>query len=371
MADDYAYGDEDDGYYYGDNNGSAYLGGQGGGDGGEAAYYDPPYSLEQDVPLRGVWVSVGWTIIACGTAGHLMTMVVLLSSRRMRSQPLAVHLVALSLAGLASLYFGLLREVVHAQSTDANGLGIDLRRETSELGCKFHVMFTYVSLQLYSWLQATIAVDRLVSICWPIAYRKACTHRANAVADGIQLAVLVGCSGFVAHVNGSDGSNTCQVLDDHLFKVWEYVDLVVFSALPAAVMLPSNVATLMLIRTRLQTKLHVQRSWPVTAMLLTINAVFIVTTLPISVAHFAYAATSVQTGMWLRAAFSLFQYAGSASSFLFYCVAGSNFRKAIADVFSCKDGARHSSLSVRSSVLKTDSQEGQGRCSTSTGMSCL
>jgi len=276
-----------------------------------------------------LWKYLGIIILVLGTLGHTLSITVMVASKTMRVQSSTIYLIAMSIAGILTLYTGLLRYFIFI---GINGWTDDLRN-LSHAGCKLHFMLTYASLQYFAWMQATVACDRLISVLSPHTYMLSCKWKIALIVALIELTLVVSLNVAVLVSVGHNDEGYCiPTAIDFWFDVWGYIDLVSFSLLPAFIMIICNSVILVILKKskmRTSSSSNVARS--LTVMLMALNVLFLITTLPISVIFFLnwgtfgerhYAITEL---CWTI--FSLLQYAGSAGTFFVYCFTGSKFRE--------------------------------------------
>lgn len=279
---------------------------------------------------EGLWAYVGMTILLIGTVGHCISIIVLGKSRSMRTQSSTVYLVAMSLAGLFSLYTGLLRYTILIGITKWE---YDFRHAHNAV-CKIHMMLTYASLQYFAWVQATVAVDRLISVRFPHRYMTSCKSKVGLIVVSVELGLCL-CLNLPVVFSVGVKDNECRVVFDKFFRnVWANIDLVSYSLLPAAVMTVCNSLILVMLS---KNKMKARNQKDITIMLMSLNLFFLMTTLPISVIFFIDWGIFPQkrfiiVEMWWTI-FSLIQYTGAAGTFFVYCITGSKFRDELRRVF--------------------------------------
>ena len=284
-----------------------------------------------------LWAYVGITIIIVGTVGHILSISVMSYSKSMRVQSSTVYLISMSITGIVSLYTGLLRYVMFI---GISGWENDLR-DTSDGVCKAHMMITYASLQYFAWLQATVAVDRLISVLLPHQYMTRCKWKVGLLVSLIELLLVVLLNIAVAVSVGQSEEGYCvPVSREFFFSIWGYIDLISFSLLPAAIMIVCNSVILYLLyKSKMKTGSSNSVAKSITVMLMSLNVLFLVTTLPVSVVFFldwgTYGERQYAVIELAWTIFSLLQYAGSACTFFLYCVTGSKFREELIKMFSC------------------------------------
>lgn len=284
-----------------------------------------------------LWATVGIVIIVVGTVGHLLSMTVMVASKTMRVQSSTVYLITMSITGIVTLYTGLLRYVVFIGITRWD---VDIR-DTSDIFCRLHMTATYASLQYFAWLQATVAVDRLISVLMPHKYMVSCKWKLALSTVLIELLLVILLNLGVGMSVGHNSKGFCIAQSKHFFyNVWGYIDLVSYSLLPALILIVCN-SMIMKILKRSKLKVGSSRgsaARSLTVMLMSLNVLFLITTLPVSIVFFLkwgvfgehrYAVIEL---CW--SVFSLLQYAGSACTFFVYCITGSKFREELCHLFS-------------------------------------
>ena len=288
----------------------------------------------EEIITRHLWTYVGCLIIIIGTLGHFLSITVMATSRSFRIQCSTVYLITMSISGLLPLYTGLLRFVIFI---GISGWENDLR-DASDAVCRFHMTMTYASLQYFAWLQATIAVDRLISVAVPHKYAMLFSWRIGIVVVVFELLAVVGLNMAVTFTTGFNENGSCAILKQSFFNnVWTYIDLLSFSLVPATILIICNTAILFLLyqrqyRVASDSSSKIARS--ITVMLMSLNVLFLITTLPISIMALQqfikwgdYGSKQYALMDLIWSVCSLFQYAGSACTFFVYFVTGSKFRE--------------------------------------------
>lgn len=286
-----------------------------------------PFYLEAELSSY-LWVYLGIFIVIVGTVGHILSITVLVSSKAMRSQSSTVYLVAMSVAGIVSLYTGMLRNIILIGFTNFQ---VDIR-DAHDSFCRIHAALTYGSLQYFAWLQATIAIDRLISVFRPHRYMTSCKQLFAIIAVLIELACVILLNVAVVVSMGHNNKNQCAVFKVEFFQThWEYIDLASYCLIPSLILIVCNTAILCLLkRTKLKNGSVNQATRSITIMLMTLNLIFLITTLPVSIialfnwSSFPYPYLKYELAYTV---FNLFQYGGSASTFFVYCLSGSKFRE--------------------------------------------
>lgn len=268
----------------------------------------------------------GTIIIILGTVFHILALVTLCCSPAMRRQSSTVYMIAMSLTGLVTLYSGLLRWIIIGYSQ----WSIDIR-DHSDAGCRIQMTITYMSLQYFAWLQATVAVDRLIAVRKPHRYMNTCSWKIGSGVVLGQLLLAISLCVMILVMSGHDDMGNCQM---PFAKIWGYIDLASYSLVPALILIICNCLVAAFLThhdIKFSSKSRDEKAFSVTVMLLALNIFFIVTTLPISVIFFMdygeYGTAKYFKLELIYTVFSLFQYIGTSCSFLVYCLTGTKFRE--------------------------------------------
>lgn len=322
---------------------------------------------ELDVTIDNLWKYGGTTLISLGTIGHLLSIIVVNSSRSLRRQSSGVLVTALSVTGILTLYLGVLRSTILGYSQ----WNIDIRNFSTAV-CKGHQMLTYMSLQCIAWLQATVAIDRVIHVAlpaWNFRYhiKRKLRWKHGLIIVTVEAAVAACLNICPLFIVGIKEEGYCGKLDKYkcLENIWRYVDLLSFSLVPSAIIIICNctiLATVSYHKVRSEepnTKL-MKRRRSLTAMLSTVNVWFLITTLPISLVVLG---SQWDTSDKLKlihlhavyAACSFLQYIGTSSTFFIYCVSGSRFRSQLRRLLSRTEASirRRSSTFSRQSTKQT------------------
>ncbi|WAR14786.1 FMAR-like protein, partial [Mya arenaria] len=169
---------------------------------------------------------------------------------------------------------------------------------------------------------------------------------------------------------------TCSPLKDHSYAdffnfIYPWVDLLMYFLIPAVILVIGDIIIIRKIiesRTLRKLMLHIDssarklhdKSASVTMMLLTVNAVFVLCTTPISIfligmpywVDSAQGFTSVQAIGW--AIVNLLMYLNHAINFILYFLSGTKFRQKVMDMFYRKKIQRAQSLSLSQRESNSD-----------------
>lgn len=315
-------------------------------------------------------------LFVTGTVGNSLSFIVL-TRRRMRQVSTYVYLAVLSVADTLVLVVGLLLLWV-GQVT-----GRDVR-SLSQWSCRLITVLGYTVSDYSVWLIIAVTVERYIAVCHPLRAAFMCNHRT---AIRVVLAIFV----LVLGVNinflwmtevqlyprtGSAGNPPQQPhctaaagLEFVVNQVWPWVDAIIYSFLPFAIILFLNTLIIRRVvrarqdrrrdlsigcggyhRSSIQSRrvlasstlrTHRQPSATETnvvlsLMLLTISFAFLVTTLPMNVTVIAtdfwnvYAVSDLQLRARVQLARTiteLLMYVNHSMNFFLYCATGQKFRQ--------------------------------------------
>ena len=336
-----------------------------------------------------IWIYVSPVLLLVGTFGNILSILVLLR-KSMRSSTTMFYLTALSFGDLFTLYTGLLRYWIAAFKD------VDVRNE-SDAGCKIHTFLVYFSLDFTVWILVAVTLDRCLCVSLPFKARRICSLKRSRM-----VVIIIICALFLKNMHffwtvqlvhtwefRCDGATVS--VNYFLDFVWPWIDFSTFCLIPFTIMIVCNIkiiyemivsqrkisANTDIYRPKLLTqfsntgtsgpsntlpqhgfcrqresvavsadtnkKLQTQRISSLTAMLLTVNCVFLITTLPIQIFLIGeeYWFPSDNRSNEQIASFSLgwaivniLQYLNNAIHFFLYCLTGPRFRHQLKSIFN-------------------------------------
>ena len=237
-------------------------------------------------------------LIFCGVTGNLLSFIVL-QSRFYRQVPSSFIMSALSIVDSMVLLTGLLRHWISALS----GTTIDVR-SLSVVGCHIHIYLAYFLPQLSSWSLCLMTLERLASVVAPFKAKQIFSRPRMIIAwvvTAISLAALNAHSFKITDLVRNEINNepnntyvyyTCQRLDEHnhfALKIWPWIDMLMVTIIPVIIIFTSNIIIITMVTraSRLrEKKMQVKadnESNSMTAMLISISVVYLLTTLPASI----------------------------------------------------------------------------------------
>ncbi|KAF6040974.1 hypothetical protein EB796_000691 [Bugula neritina] len=304
--------------------------------------YHPDYDpTDQECIILDLRKYGGAVILVTGTIGHILSLLVILTKKSFRIQTFGVYIVALSLAGLLTLYTGVVDWTIPGFTLWQFNL-----RKSLKMGCIFHVILTHASLQYVAWIQATIALDRTCQVAKNVWNTEYCgsnnlNWKKGLIIVSVELLVCLGLNSSVVLV--LDYANGCIYLQaSPAWSIWSVFDLISFSILPAFIIIISNIVLIIATRHSLtrtksehKNKTLVKTRRSMTLMLTAVNILFVVTTLPVSIVQLLDN-DNPKTKLFRSACYAI-QYLGVANTFVVYCISGSKFRSALGEwkIFKC------------------------------------
>ena len=298
-----------------------------------------------------IWNTLSPIFIVFGTVGNILSILVL-TRESIRKSTTALYLTCLTFSDLVVLYTGLLRQwIFHLFEFDI--------RHLSEAVCKLHIWLVYSSLDFSAWILIAVTLERIIAVWYPYSEKTKCS-KLNATALIITILILV--LALNAHLlYGMVNKDTdmaemrCVSIDESysiFFRsVWSWLDLCVFCVIPFSVIVIGNSFILYKLlgrhrRTKRRDNTSIQKmdripqnhhhhhQSSMTTMLITLNTVFLITTLPISIYEICYEYVYVTTDPQMKARLDLvwavvnmLMYTNNAVNFILYSLSGSRFRQ--------------------------------------------
>ena len=295
-----------------------------------------------------IWKTVPPILLIFGTCGNILS-IVILTGKSIRKSTTALYLICLTFSDLAVLYTGLLRQwVIYLFVFDV--------REVSEIACKIHTWLVYSFLDFSAWLLIAVTLERIVAVWCPYNFKGKCNrHNAVILITGILLSVLGLNSHFLygmVFIKIDNGAETCGYIDTSygrfLDTAWSWIDLCAFCLIPFTFIVIGNCFILLKVvksHRKAKTKDVPGKYKPgkrnkdnqqssMTAILVTLNTVFLLTTLPISIYNIGHTYWRVMETPRVKARLDLWwavvnmlMYTNNAVNFLLYSLSGSQFRQ--------------------------------------------
>ena len=309
-----------------------------------------------------IWKVVPPILILFGTIGNILSIVVL-TRKSIKASTTALYLTFLAFSDLLVLHTGLLRQWLNYLTE------YDVRH-TSEAACKIHIWLVYSSLDFSAWILIAVTLERVISTWCPHSAKTKCNRKyATILIISIMFLSLALNShllfGMVNKVTIDDKGqiktiDRCATIDPmyaNFFNVtWPWIDLCAFCLIPFTVIVVGNSCILFkVIKSRQKAKSRIRPSLrsthkssshigptnsSMTAMLFTLNMVFLFTTSPVSIYNIGYPhwlsgasePTIASLEFWW-AVVNMLMYTNNSINFLLYCLSGSRFRQEVKRLF--------------------------------------
>ncbi|XP_045215141.2 probable G-protein coupled receptor 139 [Mercenaria mercenaria] len=311
-----------------------------------------------------IWKIIPPILIILGTVGNGLSILVL-TRRSIRTSTTALFLTVLAFSDLVVLYSGLLRQwLIYLFDIDV--------REISQFGCKLNIWLVYSSLDFSAWILVGVTLERVVSAWLPHSAQTLCSRRSAA---GLIISLGIFILAFNAHLlygmvfkytfdhSGHAELQKCVEVNNRykdFFNVtWPWIDLCAFCLIPLTVIVMGNwFIVFKLINSQRRVHSRVVPSSAVngrgptttpgpcgkpssaTAMLFTLNIVFLFSTLPISIYNIGYIYWTeganerdhAQLDLWW-AIVNMLMYVNNSINFFLYCLSGAKFRREAIRIF--------------------------------------
>ncbi|CAH1780743.1 unnamed protein product [Owenia fusiformis] len=281
---------------------------------------------------KGLWTYCAPLIIILGTIGNTLSLIVL-TRKNMRKITSSIYLSVLAVVDTTVLYTGLLRHWIR------HIYDIDIRSITPG-GCKFHLFFIYFSVHHSAWILVAVTFERLVAVYIPHKARIYCSSFIAFITVCLISFVLLFINLHFFWTSGIKindlGIPECDIVGNRYknfdMYTWPLIDACIASFIPFIIMFTSNV--LIIIKVRKLTSTNESKMTSMTAMLLTVNFVFIICTSPI-VLYYNFKTTwypddeesTIAKADLHDAICNLFVYTNNSINFLLYCLSGPKFRR--------------------------------------------
>jgi len=284
-----------------------------------------------------IWLHGGIFLIVLGTIGNSLSLAVMMR-KNLRRHTTALYLMVLAVVDTAVLYNWFVRNWTYAIS------GIDTRL-LSVASCKIHTFCSYFFVDFESWILVLVSFERLFAVFAPHRVRNIFTKKSAIIqitATGVFL-VIVNLHFFWTQDLENGVCDAIERRYMYFSRVWNWIDFVICSFAPFAIMLSSNVAIITrlvcLQKTKKQSSTN-KRNNTMTLTLIIVTFVFFLTTGPLTVlvstgyywVQRANSNAELKTLSVIWASFNILAYVNNAVNFILYCLSAPNFRKELAEM---------------------------------------
>ena len=309
-------------------------------------------TLEHAKAAVAVWLYGSPILLAVGTIGNILSFDVMLR-KKIRQSTTSFYLSVLAVADTAVLYTALLRWYIIKMND------YDIRL-SSRFACKFHIFSVYAIQQFDSWVIVNVALERVCAVFLPHKIKGIFTKKFATVCLIIQALVIIGINSHFFYTRdlvvntGRDGklhSACLPQLPAHrsfMRNIWPWIDFCLLSLIPFTIIISSNVAIvcrLLWSRYTRRRNLHVSSSIKMTSMtaiLITVSIMFLVTTAPFHIYLIQRWDLRQEANEYQKATLNLVEailsmicYINYSINFLLYCVSGTRFREEVKAMCCC------------------------------------
>ena len=291
-----------------------------------------------------IWTTAPPIIIFFGGLGNMMSVYVM-SRERMRGSVTSVYLIFLAFIDTCVLLTGYLRYWIRAlTNTDV--------RTLSSLSCPLHIFLVYFFGDMAGWTLVCVTLERFVSVYFPHKAKIWYTHKTVAASMISILLLLLLVNGhffWTFRLSSEAETHSCTIVEQHVPFIslqWTWIDFTFYSLGPFTLILLGNIGILIKLtyvryrqkRSNISTGVKITS---MTAILLVISFMYLVTTAPISIyliiinaGWFDDVSPYTEAGVNLAwAVVNMLNYINNAINFILYCVSGPRFRRELLSHF--------------------------------------
>ena len=285
-------------------------------------------------------------LVVVGIIGNLLTLLILGKKKNRRSQSIS-FLLSLAVSDTLLILTGNLSEWIRIMWK------IDIRSSNAVM-CKVHVFLTYFSIHFSSWILVLFTVERTISVLAPHKVRMWCDRRKERKSIFVLAVILAGLNGHflvgIVHKYNSYTMRYCagssESYINFLNDVYTKIDLCVAFVIPALIIIIGN--TIIVVKLARRTKSHqqmvasAQAKHPLTAVLILLNVVFILSMGPSAMFLLFYANLidknlNIETATLIYNIVNVLAGLNASMNFILYILSGSKFRKEVKALLCCRD----------------------------------
>ncbi|CAC5420404.1 unnamed protein product [Mytilus coruscus] len=321
--------------------------------------YEDYTTYDEHIAGIYLWKIVAPIMIILGNLGSILCIIVL-NRKSIRQYTISVFLTAMAISDTLALNTGLLRNwILYTFDTDI--------RLSSDILCRFHTWLLYLALAFSAWMLVAVTIVRAGLVCFPNRMKYLCTKQ-KALVTIIIVAVVLSCSklpilfgigDIIEYNNGTMTIKHCVYLSKKykLFinNIGSWLDLITFCVIPSVLLIVGNTIIIYKViksRQRIgaaqqsvndyrQRNLGTKIS-SMTTMLVGLNMVFLLSSIPISVYVIGYNQwyeegdtrdLAVLSLMWPIT--NILMYSNNTFNFALYVLSGKLFRKETLKLLCC------------------------------------
>lgn len=234
-----------------------------------------------------LWRLLAPCLFAFGTFGNILALLIFTRMKFYRCSYL-LYLFMLAVADIVVIWSGLTRYwILHVWQD------VDIR-QISNSGCKFYLFVIYTFMDYSSWILVAVTVERYLRLVHPMRFQSLYSVKAGGTVLLVLFLTLTVVNMHFFWTNGLTETGCGSIdeitqgshfwFDEHVFT---WIDLFVLSLIPSMIMIICNVLICRSIKgsnlNNTRNSLPTSHRNCLTRMLILVNVVFLVTTLPNSV----------------------------------------------------------------------------------------
>ena len=301
-------------------------------------------TFEDGVPLvaaRMIWLVMSPVLIVVGTLGNVLSALVF-CRKPLRNMAASLYLTVLAVADTSVLLYGLLFQWLQLS------FEIAVSRR-SNVGCKILTFLLYGSVQMEAWILVSVTIERFMTLTRLMTTQVWFTRRRACIGTCCLFTLIfaINCHFFATvHLDATNESpGRCRCKDEYqTFCTWmlPWIDAFLVSILPFVIMFTLNLIIIVKLRehNRFQKKYSDQGNQrgleatpnvnSITAMLLCVTFIFILTTLPLllfeALPQHIHDSIKPTDSVLIQTVCYMLSYVNCAINFQLYCVTSRKFR---------------------------------------------
>ena len=288
---------------------------------------------------KRIWRNCPPMLFFIGTIGNVLSGVVMMR-RSLRTSITSFFLVTLAVVDTFMLWNGLMRQYLrYAHSI--------LVRSHSLAACRLHIFLTYWGGQFTAWILVCMTMERFFAIFSPHKSKQYVTKLSCGIVVGVTGVLLAGLNAhffktqLLVYYYGRHYCVTDSNYYDFMQKIWTWIDFTFFSFIPFGILVFANAGIIIKIAHSNYVRKHNMKQssggvkmTSMTAILLTVSLMFLLTTAPISIYLLIQEKVKRNTTeeedalnyLWWAIVVNV-NYINHSCNFFLYCISGPRFRR--------------------------------------------
>ena len=292
-----------------------------------------------------IWRNCPPVLFFIGTIGNVLSGVVMMR-RSLRTSITSFFLVTLAVVDTFMLWNGLMRQYLRYDHSI-------FVRSHSLAACRLHIFLTYWGGQFAAWILVCMTMERFFAIFSPHKSKQYVSKLSCGIVVGVIGVLLAGLNAhfFKTHLLvfyfGKYYCITDAQYYEFMQKIWTWIDFAFFSFIPFGILVIANAGIILRIAHSNYVRKHNMKQssggvkmTSMTAILLTVSLIFLLTTAPISIYLLIQENVKQNTTQEEEALNSLWwaivvnvNYINHSCNFFLYCISGPRFRRELRAMF--------------------------------------